>query len=356
MTNSIRRAIAEGVILGMGNPLLDISATVTPDVLVKYGLEANNAILAEEKQMPLYDELVTKYKAEFTAGGATQNSIRVAQWMLQVPNATSFIGAVGADDYAKTMTKCSRKDGVNVQYSSSAELPTGTCAVVITEKNRSLVANLSAANSYKVDHLREPQQWSVVEKASIFYISGFFLTVSPESMETIGKHAVTTNKTFVCNLSAPFLIEVPIFFDRMMAILPYVSIYFGNELEANALAKAMNWGTENLTEIAVRLAQTKNESARPRTVVFTHGAKPTVVVVADESRIWSIKEYPVDLINPDAIVDTNGAGDAVVGGFLAGLAAGVTIDNCIARGHYAARIVIQRSGCTFPERPTFSDN
>jgi adenosine kinase len=135
MTNSIHRAIAEGVILGMGNPLLDISATVTPDVLVKYGLEANNAILAEEKQMPLYDELVTQYNAEFTAGGATQNSIRVAQWMMQVPNATSFIGAVGADDFAMTMTKCSRKDGVNVQYLSTAEHPTGTCAVVITDKN-----------------------------------------------------------------------------------------------------------------------------------------------------------------------------------------------------------------------------
>jgi adenosine kinase len=337
MTNAIHRAIAEGVILGMGNPLLDISATVTSDVLEKYGLEANNAILAEEKHMPLYGELVSQYHAEFTAGGATQNSIRVAQWMLQTPNATSFFGAVGADAFANTMTVCSKKDGVNVQYMSNPEVPTGTCAVVITDKNRSLVANLSAANTYKLGHLLAREQWAVVEKASIYYISGFFLTVSPESMEAIGKHALEHNKTLICNLSAPFLIEVPIFFERLKSVLPYVSVY-------------------DLTEIATHLAQTENKSARPRTVIITHGASPTLVVIADSSRVWSIKVYPVDYIKPEAILDTNGAGDALVGGFLAGMAEGVTVDQCIARGHYAARVIIQRSGCTFPEKPSFSDS
>jgi adenosine kinase len=356
MTNSIHRAIAEGVILGMGNPLLDISATVTPDVLEKYGLEANNAILAEEKHMPLYGELVSQYHAEFTAGGATQNSIRVAQWMLQTPNSTSFFGAVGADAFANTMTVCSKKDGVNVQYMSNQEVPTGTCAVVITDKNRSLVANLSAANTYKLGHLLAREQWAVVEKASIYYISGFFLTVSPESMEAIGKHALEHNKTLICNLSAPFLIEVPIFFERMKSVLPYVSVYFGSEVEAAALSKAMGWNTDDLTEIATHLAQTENKSARPRTVIITHGASPTLVVIADSSRVWSIKEYPVDYIKPEAILDTNGAGDALVGGFLAGMAEGVTVDQCIARGHYAARVIIQRSGCTFPEKPSFSDS
>lgn len=34
-------------------------------------------------------ELEEKYKVEYIAGGATQNSIRVAQWMLQVGQQTS---------------------------------------------------------------------------------------------------------------------------------------------------------------------------------------------------------------------------------------------------------------------------
>jgi len=36
-------------------------------------------------------------------GGATQNSIRVAQWMLQVPGSTSYFGAIGTDNYGETL-------------------------------------------------------------------------------------------------------------------------------------------------------------------------------------------------------------------------------------------------------------
>lgn len=32
---------------------------------------------------------------EYLAGGATQNSIRIAQWLMQVPKACAYIGCVG---------------------------------------------------------------------------------------------------------------------------------------------------------------------------------------------------------------------------------------------------------------------
>lgn len=74
----------QGAILGMCNPLLDISADVPLELLQKYDLSLNNAILAEAKHLPLYEELIKSYPVQYIAGGATQNSIRVAQWMLQV--------------------------------------------------------------------------------------------------------------------------------------------------------------------------------------------------------------------------------------------------------------------------------
>ena len=49
------------ILLGMGNPLLDISAVVEQDILDKYELKLNNAILAEEKHNPLYKDMVEKY-------------------------------------------------------------------------------------------------------------------------------------------------------------------------------------------------------------------------------------------------------------------------------------------------------
>lgn len=63
----------------MGNPLLDISATVGIEFLKKYDLHPNDAILAQDKHKPMYDELIDLYQAEFIAGGSVQNTMRVAQ-------------------------------------------------------------------------------------------------------------------------------------------------------------------------------------------------------------------------------------------------------------------------------------
>ncbi|KAI3993291.1 hypothetical protein MKX01_010034, partial [Papaver californicum] len=68
--------------------------------------------------------------------------------------------------------------------------PTSTCAVCVVGGERSLIANLSAANCYKSEYLRRPENWALVEKDKYFYIAGFFLTVSPESIQLEGEHVV----------------------------------------------------------------------------------------------------------------------------------------------------------------------
>ena len=95
----------EGAILGMGNPLLDISSDVPTEFLEKYGVTLNNAILAEEKHQPLYAELIANFPVQYIAGGATLNSIRVAQWMIQIPGSTAYFGAVGQDQFGETLGK-----------------------------------------------------------------------------------------------------------------------------------------------------------------------------------------------------------------------------------------------------------
>ncbi|CDQ56786.1 unnamed protein product [Oncorhynchus mykiss] len=58
-------------------------------------------------------------------------------------------------------------------------------------------------------------------------------------------------------------------------------------------------------------------------------------------------------IDQNDIVDTNGAGDAFVGGFLSELVQERPLEECIRAGHYAANVIIRRAGCTFPEKPDF---
>jgi hypothetical protein len=48
-------------------------------LLEKYGLKANDAILAEEKHAGLYEDLLQNYNAKLIAGGAAQNTARGAQ-------------------------------------------------------------------------------------------------------------------------------------------------------------------------------------------------------------------------------------------------------------------------------------
>ncbi|CAI0442738.1 unnamed protein product [Linum tenue] len=338
----------EGTLLGMGNPLLDISAVVDDGFLTKYDIKLNNAILAEDKHLPMYDEMAGKYTVDFIAGGATQNSIRVAQWMLQKPGSTSYIGCIGKDKFGEEMKKNAKEAGVNVHYYEDEAAPTGTCAVCVVGGERSLVANLSAANCYKADHLKKPENWALVEKAKYYYIAGFFLTVSPESILLVAEHAAAKNKIFSTNLSAPFICEF--FKDVQEKVLAYADFVFGNETEARTFSKVHGWETENVEEIAIRISQwPKASGAHKRITVITQGADP--VVVAEDGKV---KLFPVTLLPKEKLVDTNGAGDAFVGGFLSQLVQEKPIADCVKAGTYAANVIIQRSGCTYPEKPEFN--
>ena len=62
----------------MGNPLLDIQVSNGEELLKKYNLKANDAILAGEQHLPLYDEIVKNHKITYVAGGASQNTARGA--------------------------------------------------------------------------------------------------------------------------------------------------------------------------------------------------------------------------------------------------------------------------------------
>lgn len=98
----------EGLLVGIGNPLLDISAVVDKDLLKKYNLKPDDAIMAEESHKPLYKELMDKYNAEFIAGGSVQNTMRVAQWFLEKPYITTYFGCVGRDKYSDILKERAR--------------------------------------------------------------------------------------------------------------------------------------------------------------------------------------------------------------------------------------------------------
>jgi len=120
---------------------------------------------------------------------------------------------------------------------------TGTCAVLVNgdKGHRSLVANLAAANNYKEEHFDKPENWALIEKASLVYSAGFFITVSPPSMLKAAKHCLEAKKLYCLNIAAPFIVQVPPFKKTMSDLMPYVDFLFGNETEAAEFAKSESW-------------------------------------------------------------------------------------------------------------------
>lgn len=115
----------------------------------RYGLPKNSAILAEAKHEPMYDEVINKYEIEYSAGGATQNTLRFCQWIVGKNNqVTTFVGSCGNDYFGRIMEKKAKNDGVLVKYQMVDDVNSGTCAVLVNNngKSRSLCANLGSTN------------------------------------------------------------------------------------------------------------------------------------------------------------------------------------------------------------------
>lgn len=109
------------------------------------------------------------------------------------------MGCVGKDKYSQILEDKARSDGVDVRYQYTNQDSTGeykyvivtvfplahfvepsvhyccegTCAVLLTGDgcNRSLCANLAAANYFTKDHIDHPGNRKIIEDASCYYIT-----------------------------------------------------------------------------------------------------------------------------------------------------------------------------------------
>jgi len=223
-----------------------------------------------------------------------------------------------------------------VEYLETPEDPTGTCAVLLTSngRHRSLIARLGAARSYRLEHLLEERLQAHLINAKIIYFTGFFLPVSPKTIEHLAQISQQHQKTLAMNLSAPFLSELCK--EQMRKTLPFVDILVGNKLEVVAFAKANEFEeTDDTKQIIKNIAKLWNT----KTIIITDGKFPTTLY-----HQGNLEEFPVDPILESEIKDTNGAGDAFVGGFLSQLVQGKPLEGCIAEGHRIAGLIIRNIG------------
>lgn len=349
MSTSESNPVREGILLGMGNPLLDLANTVEPDYIAKYGLKLNDAILAGPEHAQIFEDLVNRPDTQYIPGGATQNTIRVAQWLLRLPRATSMFGCVREDDtIGRRLRECMESAGVRAAYQYRPESDgTGRCAVLLSGEHRSLVTQLGSAGQFTEAHLDDPANWAIVESAKFYYVAGYFLTVCPPALMRIAEHSLATGKTLMLNLAAPFICQF--FKEPLLAALPYADIVFGNESEAETFARETGIPEPtDMRQVAKAIAALPSKKAGGRLVLVTQGKGPVIAARSD----GSLEEFPVRQLAPEEIVDTNGAGDAFAGGFISQYVRGRPLAECVECAVKAAQCIIGQSSCSYPADPS----
>lgn len=203
--------------------------------------------------------------------------------------------------------------GVHGYFHHDEETATGTCAVIVKDNERALCANLGACVKYPLAHLE--QNIGLLKNASLIYTSAFFITSNFDALITVGKLAAENNIPLGYNLSATFLIQFNT--NEVNSALEYADYVFCNEDEAKVFAEVNKIEHSSLEDVVKVLAQWKKaNSARPRVAIITQGKSPVLVATHSGAEETTTFQVEIPEIAKEKIVDTNGAGDSFVGGFL----------------------------------------
>ncbi|KAG5519759.1 hypothetical protein PMAC_000032 [Pneumocystis sp. 'macacae'] len=327
-----------------GNPLLDIQVK-DQGFLKKYDLEPNGSILAGEKHIPIYEEIIQFSDVKYVAGGSAQNTLRGAQYILP-KNSTVYVGCVGNDELANYLRSVAEKEGLRTEYLVDTSEPTGVCAVILDGVNRSLVTRLAAAKNYNISHLKSPKIWSLVENADFYYIEGYHFSVCSLCISAICEEAAIKNKVFIINLSAEYLCYS--YKTLMDSVSQYWDYVISNESEAIAYADSHDIQTTNIAKIAKYISELpKKNNKRPRVVIITQGDKDIVVAESYNGQT-KVTYFSVPKVPDDEILDTNAVGDAFAGGFIASLILGYSLERNVQCGIWLAQLCIKQNGATFP--------
>lgn len=298
--------------------------------------------------MPIYKEVFEGEGSKTSPGGAGLNSARGAAFLLQKLNAETrgvgYFGCIGNDDYGNIIEESCKKLDMKPCLHRDADTPTGSCACVIVGKERALCANLAASCKYPTSHL--DANMSMLESAKMVYVTAFFITSNVEAMRKVGRYCAENDKPMAFNIAAPFLLFTN--FDDVMDAIEHADYTFCNEDEASTFAEKQGFKPEDREAAAKYMATFKKANAkRNRISIVTQGAQPVIIAISNGEGECEIKSVAIPAVSGDKIVDTNGCGDAFVGGFLASMQMGKTFDEAIERGISLSGHVLQRDGCDF---------
>lgn len=221
-------------------------------------------------------------------------------------------------------------------FQTTSTKPTGKCACLIHGQDRSLVAYLGAANDFNYKHLDTIKK--EINEADYLYITGFFYSVSPESVKSVIKYMNQERSRLIFNLSATFVPDM-ITEEDFDLIMKNCFILIGNSDEFLHLSNKLQETTEEFEDFSLKVSRKYPKL----TIIITEGSQPIKLITRAEIKLIPVPPIPIELI-----IDTNGAGDAFVSGILASLQQGNPLTKSIELGTFMSSCVIKQSGISPP--------
>jgi adenosine kinase len=335
-------------IIAIGNPIVDILAETDKETLQRYKLIFGGTFFANESNMGFYDELESKPQVTYIPGGSIQNTLRVANWCLNMEEqnkgkfSVTMLGAIGQDNYKDKIMNALNSAGVIPLLQPIPNISTSRCGVGICQKERCLLPHIKASNCLTDDFVKEHEEKIFNNDALL--IEGYFLQERYDLCKYLCNMFKRAKKMIILTLSAVFMVQSHR--DKIMEIAQDSDMVVGNLEEFEAFAEVQR--CDLLTTIS---KAHEKLTPKDRLFIVTDGANGVYVTKYDYNKKgldYFLQSFPNKLKNED-ICDLNGAGDAFLGGFLSQYMKGASLEQCCKVGNDASYIIIKNVGCTFPK-------
>ena len=335
-------------IIAIGNPIVDILAETDKETLQRYKLIFGGTFFADEYNMGFFDELESKTQVTYIPGGSIQNTLRVANWCLNMEEENkgkffvTMLGAIGQDSYKEKIMNALKSADVIPLLQPIPNISTSRCGVGICQKERCLLPHIKASNCLTDEFVKEHEDEIFNNDALL--IEGYFLQERYDLCKKLCNTFKRAKKMIILTLSAVFMVQSHR--EKIMEIAQNSDMVVGNLEEFEAFAEVQR--TDPQTTIA---KAHEKLSPKERLFVVTDGANGVYVTKYDYNKKgldYFLQSFPNKLKNED-ICDLNGAGDAFLGGFLSQYMKGASLEQCCKVGNDASYIIIKNVGCTFPK-------
>ncbi|XP_055593918.1 adenosine kinase [Uranotaenia lowii] len=347
-------------LVAFGNVLLDISVELRGDssILKDFDLKEDDQreIPAEKLARLVSVAVETCGTPKYNPGGSALNTCRILRALGE--KNIIFCGAVGVDEYGIKLEQMLSDSSLNTCIQTLPEHPTGTCICLISGDKRSLNANIGASLHFKKEFVSS--RWcqskigscnsaahaDVDEEVRVFYVEGYFV---PEKFaickHIYEKYCKGTANLFVTNLNATYILQT--YTKEMQYLIEQSDLVFGNLTEFIALAEI--YECDDVDQLAKCLIRKYLKINREKIIVATDASR-CVRYYHGNGSSFHAETFQVPVIPSKAVIDTTGAGDSFVAGFLYKYMNGEapTLTDCIRYASKVAGKVIRQVGCNLP--------